>query len=233
MSDAVVLYLDLSTESRIQVELEGTTHINGNQTLKAISKALKQVGCWSGRSSDLKGKVRARGNSEDGSSSIEDLSTTVREFYSQGGSFVVNVKDLTGNLSACVQSLSGQVSDLRTELDNVKSRLDVVESEASEFRKVVFRYVIDEVHKKIQAKFGNKPEQQLWYDYLCEQFSKDQAWFKDRKLGFEELGLLSKGPNTHFEAGNNAAHRPEPATFSRIVGEGGESWRRLWAIVCS
>ncbi|KXZ44929.1 hypothetical protein GPECTOR_60g706 [Gonium pectorale] len=148
-------------------------------------------------------------------------------------STVFNVAHLTGNLSACVQSLSSQVSDLRAELDDVKSRLVVLESEAPESSKVVFRYIIDEVHKKIQVKFGTKPEEQLWSTYLWEKSSNERAWFEDRRLGFAELALLSKEPNIDFEAGNNAAHHPEPALVSRIVGEESESWRRLWDIVCS
>ncbi|GLC40725.1 hypothetical protein PLESTM_001105600 [Pleodorina starrii] len=104
------------------------------------------------------------------------------------------VKEFSASRS--VQSLDKQLAELRAEVDDLECRVAVVESEAAEFRKVVLHYVTGKVHKKIQSLFGPKAQGQQWNDYLVDTFSRQRSWFEQNKLGFAELDLLSKGPDT-------------------------------------
>ncbi|KAG2497065.1 hypothetical protein HYH03_005062 [Edaphochlamys debaryana] len=137
-------------------------------------------------------------------------------------------------------SFTSQVAEVRAGLKSVnqrltatEQRLDIVESEAAELRKVAYRYVIDEVHKKLQVSLGPKEEQQEWQEYLEDRFSSSQGWFKEHQLGFAELVLLCERPETIYDAGNQAAPRPPAELLAGIVGEGSEAWAKLWKVACS
>ncbi len=73
--------------------------------------------------------------------------------------------------------------------------------------------VAEEALRKLQARFGDKPDSQTWNDYLRQAATEDDLrWLEDHGLGLQELALLSeKSAASLNDLVGAPAHAPRPA----------------------
>ncbi|GLC34182.1 hypothetical protein PLESTM_000167000 [Pleodorina starrii] len=120
-------------------------------------------------------------------------------------------------LKARQEELKARHEEQKARHEALAERVADLEQGAAEFSKVALRYVVNEVHKKLQDKFGARPDNLKWTDYLFDIHGRDPAWFKDQRLGMGELALLARGHETAFQTGNEAAHNPQREVVNRIT----------------
>ncbi|GLC60449.1 hypothetical protein PLESTB_001613700 [Pleodorina starrii] len=84
-------------------------------------------------------------------------------------------------LKARQEELKARHEEQKARHEALAERVADLEQGAAEFSKVALRYVVNEVHKKLQDKFGARPDNLKWTDYLFDIHGRDPAWFKDQR----------------------------------------------------
>lgn len=133
------------------------------------------------------------------------------------------------------EQLQAEVQGLTKDVNVLKAQNAILVEDSKLYQEVVLRYVVDQVHEKLQDKFGEKQEGVKWEDYVSSALKKDPSWFVTTGLA-DNLSLLYKGYGTAFQAGNDAAHEPPEAVVDRVVRAAARqepAWAKLWRLARS
>ncbi len=96
-------------------------------------------------------------------------------------------------LEACQTALKADNAALKADHAALGARVSVLEKTSPIIRAMCCKFVAEEALRKLQARFGDKPDSQPWNDYLQQAATEGNLrWLEDRGLGLQELALLSE-----------------------------------------
>ncbi len=160
----------------------------------------------------------------------EDVIAAVRDLELE----VADLRSIYGKLEADFGELLTSYKKLQASHEELKKQVEFQEQDSETYEQLVLQHVVHLVHIKVQAVLGiEKPENELWSDYIFRVSRDNFRWFVEQDI-FTDLHLLIEGSGTPFAVDDGAAGSPALEVMESIVQSASVSepgWARLWQLV--